>query len=62
MTDIGQVLWWFTGIALLAVVMILGAAFWAHARSAARDRLEPALETSGDASPAYNRWLNRDDD
>jgi hypothetical protein len=62
MTDTGMVLWLFSGLAVLAVVSILGAAIWAHARSAARERLEPAYDMAGrDANP-YNTWLAADDD
>jgi hypothetical protein len=54
MTDIRLVLTVFSGLALLAVVSIIAAAFWSHSRSS-RERLEPAFETSSSDS-----WLGDD--
>lgn len=62
MTDTGMVLWLFSGLAVLAVVSILGMAIWAHARSVARERLEPAYDLAGREANTYNTWLRGDDD
>jgi len=58
MTDIRLVLTVFSGLAILAVVSIVAAAFWSHSRSNARERMEPAYEASN--ADARNNWLGDD--
>lgn len=54
MTNIELVLTLFTAAAVLSVVTIVAAAFWSHSRSVARERMEPAYNTT----ERQHTWLS----